>query len=150
MSRTDDVSGAAWASERKGGHMTMPMPAEWSFGATIPAKDLEGTRRFYEDVLGAQVVMEDPGGIIYRSGDSTFSLYPTEYAGTAQHTLGAFMVRDVETTVADLRSKGVRFEDYDLPGVKTVNGVADIDGFRGAWFKDPEGNILSVVQFAAT
>jgi uncharacterized protein (DUF427 family)/catechol 2,3-dioxygenase-like lactoylglutathione lyase family enzyme len=138
------------ASERRRGHMTMPMPAEWSFGATIPAKDLEGTRRFYEDVLGAQVVMEDPGGIIYRSGDSTFSLYPTEYAGTAQHTLGAFMVRDVETTVADLRSKGVRFEDYDLPGVKTVNGIADIDGFRGAWFKDPEGNILSVVQFAAT
>jgi catechol 2,3-dioxygenase-like lactoylglutathione lyase family enzyme len=130
--------------------MTMPMPAEWSFGTTIPAKDLDRTRRFYEDVLGAQVVMEDPGGIIYRSGDSTFSLYPTEYAGTAQHTLGAFMVRDVETTVADLRSKGVRFEDYDLPGVKTVNGIADIDGFRGAWFKDPEGNILSVVQFAAT
>ena len=128
----------------------MPMPAEWSFEATIPAKDLEGTRRFYEDVLGAQVVMEDPGGIIYRSGDATFSLYPTEYAGTAQHTLGAFMVRDVEETVADLRSKGVRFEDYDLPGVKTVNGVADLDGFRGAWFKDPEGNILSVVQFPAT
>ena len=150
MGTTDDVSGAAGASKRKGGHMTMPMPAEWSFGATIPAKDLEGTRRFYEDVLGAQVVMEDPGGIIYRSGDSTFSLYPTEYAGTAQHTLGAFMVRDVETTVADLRSKGVRFEDYDLPGVKTVNGIADLDGFRGAWFKDPEGNILSVVQLPAT
>ena len=55
--------------------MTMPTPAEWSFGATIPAKDLEGTRRFYEDVLGAQVVTEDPGGISYRSGDPTFSLY---------------------------------------------------------------------------
>jgi catechol 2,3-dioxygenase-like lactoylglutathione lyase family enzyme len=147
---TDDTWGAAGASEGRRGQMTMPMPAEWSFGATIPAKDLEGTRRFYEDVLGAQVVMEDPGGIIYRSGDSTFSLYPTEYAGTAQHTLGAFMVRDVETTVADLRSKGVRFEDYDLPGVKTVNGIADLDGFRGAWFKDPEGNILSVVQLPAT
>ena len=126
--------------------MTMPMPAEWSFGATIPAKDLDGTRRFYEDVLGAQVMTEDPGGIIYRSGDSTFSLYPTEYAGTARHTLGAFVVRDVEATVADLRAKGVTFEDYDLPGLKTVNGIAELGGIRGAWFKDPEGNILSVVQ----
>ena len=126
--------------------MTMPMPAEWSFGATIQAKDLDGTRRFYEDVLGAQVMTEDPGGIIYRSGDSTFSLYPTEYAGTARHTLGAFVVRDVEATVADLRAKGVTFEDYDLPGLKTVNGIAELGGIRGAWFKDPEGNILSVVQ----
>jgi catechol 2,3-dioxygenase-like lactoylglutathione lyase family enzyme len=127
----------------------MPTPADWSLGTTIPAKDLERTRRFYEDVLDAQVVMEDPGGIIYRSGDSYFSLYPTEFAGTAQHTLGAFMVRDVEATVAQLRGKGVTFEDYDLPGVKTVNGIADLDGTKGAWFKDPEGNILSVVQLPA-
>ena len=89
---------------------------------------------------------EDPGGIIYRSGDAYFSLYPTEFAGTALHTLGAFMVRDVEATVADLRGRGVTFEDYDLPGVKTVNGIAELGGFKGAWFKDPEGNILSVVQ----
>lgn len=127
----------------------MPTPADWSLGTTIPAKDLERTRRFYEDVLDAQVVMEDPGGIIYRSGDSYFSLYPTEFAGTAQHTLAAFMVRDVEATVAQLRGKGVTFEDYDLPGLKTVNGIADLDGTKGAWFKDPEGNILSVVQLPA-
>jgi catechol 2,3-dioxygenase-like lactoylglutathione lyase family enzyme len=126
--------------------MTMPTPADWSLGTTIPARDLERTRRFYEGVLDAQVVMEDPGGIIYRSGDSYFSLYPTEFAGTAQHTLGAFMVRDVEATVAELRGRGVTFEDYDLPGVKTVNGIAELGGTKGAWFKDPEGNILSVVQ----
>jgi len=59
------------------------------------------------------------------------------------------MVRDVEATVAQLRGKGVTFEDYDLPGVKTVNGIADLDGTKGAWFKDPEGNILSVVQLPA-
>ena len=128
---------------------TIPTPADWSLGTTIPAKDLERTRRFYEDVLDAQVVMEDPGGIIYRSGDSYFSLYPTEFAGTAQHTLAAFMVRDVEATVAQLRGKGVTFEDYDLPGVKTVNGIAELGGTKGAWFKDPEGNILSVVQLPA-
>jgi catechol 2,3-dioxygenase-like lactoylglutathione lyase family enzyme len=114
--------------------MAMPTLADWSLGTTIPAKDLDGTRRFYEDVLGAQVVTEDPGGIIYQSGDSYFSLYPTEHAGTAQHTLGAFM------------GKGVSFEEYDLPGLKTVNGIAELGGAKGAWFKDPEGNILSVVQ----
>jgi catechol 2,3-dioxygenase-like lactoylglutathione lyase family enzyme len=117
----------------------MPMLADWSLGTTIPAKDLDGTRRFYEDVLGAQIVTEDPGGIIYRTGDSYFSLYPTEYAGTAQHTLDAFMVADLEAAVADLRNKGVRFEEYDLPGLKTVNGIAELGGFKGAWFKDPEG-----------
>jgi catechol 2,3-dioxygenase-like lactoylglutathione lyase family enzyme len=126
--------------------MTMPRLADWSLGTTIPAKDLDGTRRFYEDVLGAQAIMEDPGGIMYRSGDSYFSLYPTEFAGTAQHTVGAFMVRDVEAAVADLRGKGVTFEEYDLPGLKTVNGIAELGGMRGAWFKDPEGNILSVVE----
>jgi catechol 2,3-dioxygenase-like lactoylglutathione lyase family enzyme len=129
--------------------MAMSMPAEWSLGATIPAKDLDGTRRFYEDILGAQIVTEDPGGILYRSGDSSFSLYPTEFAGTAQHTLGAFMVNDVEAAVADLRAKGVTFEEYDLPGLKTVNGIAELGGERGAWFKDPEGNILSVVEYSA-
>jgi Glyoxalase/Bleomycin resistance protein/Dioxygenase superfamily len=111
--------------------MAMPMPAEWSFGATIPAKDLEGTRRFYEDILGVQVVMEDPGGILYRSGDSSFSLYPTEFAGTAQHTLGAFMVSDVEAAVADLRAKGVTFEDYDLPGSRRSTASPSWAGSRG-------------------
>ena len=130
--------------------MSMPMPAEWSFGATIPARDLDRTRRFYEDVLGAQAVMEDPGGIIDRSGDAIFSLYPTQFAGIARHTLGAFMVGDVEATVAELRGRGVRFEDYDLPGLKTVDGIAELGGVRGAWFKDPEGNILSVVQLRTT
>jgi catechol 2,3-dioxygenase-like lactoylglutathione lyase family enzyme len=136
--------------QTKEGQMTMPTPADWSFGATIPAKDLEGTRRFYENVLGAEAVSEDPGGIIYQSGDSYFTLYPTEFAGTAQHTLGAFMVQDVEATVAELRGKGVTFEEYDMPGLKTVNGIAELGGARGAWFKDPEGNILSVVEFPAT
>jgi catechol 2,3-dioxygenase-like lactoylglutathione lyase family enzyme len=128
--------------------MVMPMPAEWSFGTTIPAKDLDGTRRFYEGVLGAQVVMEDPEGIIYRSGDSSSASTPPSSPGRPS-TLGAFMVHDVEAAVADLRGKGVTFEEYDLPGVKTVNGIAELGGTRGAWFKDPEGDILSVVQLPA-
>jgi catechol 2,3-dioxygenase-like lactoylglutathione lyase family enzyme len=144
--RVSTTDRAPMGARKEGAQMAMPTLADWSLGTTIPAKDLEGTRRFYEDVLGAQVVTEDPGGILYRSGDSYFSLYPTEYAGTAQHTVGAFMVSDVEAAVAGLRGKGVTFEEYDLPGLKTVNGIADLGGTRGAWFKDPEGNILSVVQ----
>jgi catechol 2,3-dioxygenase-like lactoylglutathione lyase family enzyme len=127
--------------------MATQMPAEWSFGATIPAKDLDGTRKFYESVLGMEIVMEDPAGIIYRSGDSMLSLYPTEFAGTAQHTLGGFVVKDAEAAVADLRAKGVTFEEYDMPGIKTVNGIADFGGMKGAWFKDPEGNILSIAEY---
>ena len=89
--------------------MAVPTLADWSFGATLPAKDLDATRRFYEDVLGAQVVNEDPGGILYKAGDTYFSLYPTQFAGTAQHTLGAFVVQDVGAAVTDLRGKAVRF-----------------------------------------
>ena len=125
----------------------MDAPADWSFGTTIPAKDLQGTRRFYEDVLRCEVIRESPAGITYRSGDSFFDLYPTQFAGTAQHTIGGFLVGDVDAAVADLRSMGVTFEQYDMPGLKTdENGIAELGGERGAWFKDPEGNILSVAQ----
>ena len=125
----------------------MQRPAEWSFGASIPAKNLETTRKFYEDILKCEVVQESPLGVLYRSGDSLFALYPTEFAGTAQHTLGGFVVSDVEATVADLRAKGVKFEQYDMPGLKTdANGIVEMEGSKGAWFKDPEGNILSLTD----
>ena len=132
--------------------MALPRLADWSFTVTIPAKDLDGTRRFYEQVLDAQVIFEDQpgaayGGVIYKAGDTYFSLYPTQFAGTAQHTLGAFVVQDLDAAMADLRGKGVTFEEYDMPGLQTVNGIADLGGVRGAWFKDPEGNILSVVEY---
>lgn len=118
------------------------------FRATIPAKDLEGTRRFYEDTLGLTVERETPAGISYRTGDTGLDLYPTQYAGTAQHTLGGFAVEDVHAAVADLRAKGVVFEEYDFPGLKTVDGIAELGGEKGAWFKDPEGNILALVQLS--
>jgi catechol 2,3-dioxygenase-like lactoylglutathione lyase family enzyme len=126
--------------------MVMKMPADWSFGATIPSKDIQSTRKFYEDVLGLEVAMESQVGITYRSGDSFLSLYPSEFAGIAKHTLGGFTVRDFDKAAEQLRAKGVKFEDYDMPGLKTENGVAEMDGVKGAWFKDPEGNILSLAQ----
>ena len=126
--------------------MAAKAPSDWTFEATIPAKDIDSTRKFYEGVLGLQIVQETPAGISYRTGDSTLSLYPTQFAGTAQHTLGGFVVKDLEAAMAELRERGVTFEEYDMPGLKTVNGIAELEGERGAWFKDPEGNILSLYQ----
>lgn len=96
--------------------------------------------------MGLEVAWENPAGITYLTGDSLVALYPTQFAGTAQHTLGGFIVSDLEAAMADLRAKGVTFEEYDMPGLKTVNGIAELEGERGAWFKDPEGNILSIFQ----
>jgi catechol 2,3-dioxygenase-like lactoylglutathione lyase family enzyme len=134
----------------KGGGMGMRKPADWSFGATIPSKDTQNTRKFYEDVLGLEVVLEYQGGITYRSGDSFLTLYPSEFAGIAKHTLGGFTVRDFDRAAEQLRAKGVKFEDYDMPGLKTENGVAEMEGMKAAWFKDPEGNILSLAQMPPT
>ena len=116
------------------------------FAPTIPAKDLEGTRRFYEDVLGLEVQRVGEGGITYRTASGRLDLYPTQFAGPAQHTLGGWAVDDIEATVAALRERGVVFEAYDMPGLKTENGIATVDNERAAWFKDPEGNILAVFQ----
>lgn len=125
----------------------MERPADWTFAASIPAKDLEGTRKFYEGVLNLEVIEEDPGGIFYRAGDSVLMVYPTQFAGTAQHTLGGFEVKDIESAMADLKARGVTFEEYDMPGLKTENGVATLGNSKVAWFKDPEGNILSLAQY---
>ena len=114
----------------------------------IPTKDLEKARRFYEDVLGFAPGREDPAGIEYRSGNTSFMVYPTQFAGTAQHTLIGWDVDDVEVTVKELGNKGVTFEQYDFPGMKTdANGIAEFEGGKGAWFKDPDGNILSIGSY---
>jgi catechol 2,3-dioxygenase-like lactoylglutathione lyase family enzyme len=113
----------------------------------IPVKDLQEARRFYENTLGATPVREDQEYLEYRTGDSRFGLYPNqEAAGSAQHTLGSFLVEDIEATVTELRSRGVTFEEYDAPGLKTENGIAQIGPEKAAFFKDPDGNILSVVE----
>ncbi len=123
------------------------MLGEWPFYANIPVKDLQEARRFYEDVLGATPMHEvDTEIIIYETGGVRFAIYPTQDAGRAQHTLGSFIVEDIEARVAELRSLGVTFEEYDMPGLKTENGIAQSGPDKVAFFKDPDGNILSVVE----
>jgi catechol 2,3-dioxygenase-like lactoylglutathione lyase family enzyme len=122
------------------------MLGDYDIGVTLPASDLNRARAWYEEKLGFTPVHEWPAGLRYRSGSSFFDLYPTQFAGTAKNTAAGWAVDDVDRVVAELRERGLEFQEYDLPGLKTVNGVADIDGERAAWFVDSEGNILSISQ----
>jgi predicted enzyme related to lactoylglutathione lyase len=118
-----------------------------SFYATIPTVDLAAARRFYAEDVGLEVAREHATGVALRTGQTYLELYPSRTAGTAQHTLGTFEVEDIEAAVQALRERGVECEDYDLPGLRTVNGIAELpSGVKVAWFKDPEGNILGIVQ----
>ncbi|MFN2519326.1 MAG: VOC family protein [Jatrophihabitantaceae bacterium] len=114
--------------------------------ANIPAGDLNRARDFYADKLGLTPAFEVQGVLlVYRTvGGSTFSVYQTEYAGQAGHTIAQWHVDEV-VEVRDLKAKGVNFEQYDLPGVAWSDDVATIEGMgKAAWFKDSEGNILCV------
>ena len=116
---------------------------------TLPAVDLKRARKFYEEKLGLKVVMEDPSpGIMIQAGKGTM-LYVYQRGPTkADHTVASFAVDNIEAEVKELKQKGVKFEEYDIPsmGLKTVNGIAAMGKMKSAWFKDTEGNILSVTQ----
>lgn len=115
--------------------------------AMIPAIDLPRAILWYEDMLGLNPVSSDQYGALYVLGDGMeVFLYRSEFAGTAQHTLLSFKCDDVTADMAALRGKGVTFEDYDLPGLKTIDGLADFGPVKNAWAKDSEGNILGFVQ----
>ena len=112
--------------------------------ATIPAQDLARARAFYEEKLGLKPAEERPEGLRYECGGSSFLLFQSSGEASGTHTQLGWNVDDLDSVVGQLRSNGVVFEEYDMPGFKTVNGIADIDGERGAWFKDSEGNLLAV------
>lgn len=113
--------------------------------ATIPASDLMRAKDWYKDKLGLTPSTEDPFGLFYRLGDgSAFMLYPTPNAGKAPNTLMSFSSDDLKSDVRDLRGRGVVFEEYDMPGLKTVDGIAEMGQMHAAWFKDSEGNILAI------
>ena len=113
----------------------------------IPASDILRARHFYEDKVGLVAREEIAGGVVYECGDrSWIFLYPSGGAGTSRASQAFWQVADVEAEVADLRRRGVVFEEYDLPGLRTVNGIATGGGTKAAWFKDTEGNIMALIQ----
>jgi catechol 2,3-dioxygenase-like lactoylglutathione lyase family enzyme len=121
----------------------------------LPAQDLERARRFYEEKLGLQPVEERPGGLRYLCRGGDFALFESAGASSGGHTQMGWEVDDLESTVRELRARGVVFEEYDLPGLRTVHGIAEIQGNypskggvgeRAAWFRDSEGNMLGIGQ----
>jgi catechol 2,3-dioxygenase-like lactoylglutathione lyase family enzyme len=113
----------------------------------LPAQDVARAREFYEKKLGFVAKRETAGGVTYAFADGTACfLYPTGNAGTNKASQAFWEVENVEREVAELKERGVRFEEYDVPGMKTVNGIATAGGAKTAWFKDTEGNILAIVQ----
>jgi catechol 2,3-dioxygenase-like lactoylglutathione lyase family enzyme len=116
--------------------------------ATIAVSDVERARDFYVGTLGLASVQEQPGGVLYKSGNSVVLVYPSEYAGTNQATAATWAVGDdFDAIVDELRSKGVSFEHYDdLPDTTREGDVHIIGDLKGVWFKDPDGNILSLIN----
>ncbi|MHB8781734.1 MAG: VOC family protein [Candidatus Geothermincolia bacterium] len=117
---------------------------------TLPVVDLRRARAFYEEKLGFEPVFSSDQDVYYRIGDCTGIYLYVRKATKAEHTEAAFHVDDVEREVNELRGKGVVFEEYDTPemGIKTSNGIAMMDGFKAAWFKDTEGNILEIDDYS--
>lgn len=115
---------------------------------TLPVVNLERARGFYEKSLGLKPEgNEHNGQITYKCGNgSRLHIYQRSEPTKADHTAATFEVDNVESSVKELRGKGVKFEEYDMPGLKTVNGIATLDNEKGAWFKDTEGNILCIHQ----
>ena len=110
--------------------------------AYIPAQDVSRARHFYEQKLGFKPSAEQAGGVVYECGQNTACfLYPTPNAGTSKASQAFWQVE-----IAELKARGVAFENYDMPGDKSASGAISAGGAKAAWFKDTEGNILAIVQ----
>ncbi|MBA2685827.1 MAG: VOC family protein [Gemmatimonadaceae bacterium] len=115
--------------------------------AYIPVSDLARARKFYETTLGFRPLESSEIGSMYESAKgSKFFAYISGGAGTNKASTAFWDVPDIDAEVADLKKRGVVFEEYDTPGYKTVNGIATGGGVKSAWFKDTEGNILAIAQ----
>src|SRR5437879_7114614 len=114
--------------------------------AYIPASNIERARKFYEQVVGLEPAEVYAGGVVYICGGAEVFLYVTPNAGTSKASQAYWQVKDVEAEVAELKARGVRFEEYDMPSGAMKNSIATGGGAKTAWFKDTEGNILAVSQ----
>lgn len=126
------------------------MLSQFRVDATIPAADMQRAQRFYGETLGLGPGEElAPGNVVYKCGDGTqLFLFETYGHPGGDHTQAGWTVDDIEAAVRDLRSRGVPLVEYSEGPLKTTNGIADLGGARGCWFKDSEGNTLGIVQLA--
>jgi predicted enzyme related to lactoylglutathione lyase len=114
--------------------------------AYIPASNMIRARKFYEEIVGLQAKEEYAGGVVYECGGAGVFMYPTLNAGTSKASQAFWQVSDVEAEVSELKARGVKFEEYDTPGVTMKNSIMTGGGAKTAWFKDTEGNILAISQ----
>jgi catechol 2,3-dioxygenase-like lactoylglutathione lyase family enzyme len=123
--------------------------------ARIPVRDLQRARTFYAEKLGLEPSEERPGGLLYRCGSGEFALFESAGAASGDHTQMGWEVEDIEAAVEQLRVRGVVFEEYDFPGLRTVGGIAEVAGNypskggvgeRAAWFRDIDGNLFGIGQ----
>lgn len=112
----------------------------------IAVKDLDRARRFYEETLGLKAEEEWGEGLTLKSGDTLINVYRSEFAGTNKATALTFDVDDIDKEVGELKEKGIFFEHYDLPGLEAQGDCYVAEGMKTAWFKDPDGNILSLIE----
>jgi catechol 2,3-dioxygenase-like lactoylglutathione lyase family enzyme len=113
----------------------------------IGVKDIDRARKFYEDTLGLET-QEAMGGEVLEVtiGDKVINVYRSEHAGTSKTTALTFAVDDIEAEVRDLKDKGIFFEQYDMPGLEKQGDLYVAEGMKTTWFKDPDGNILSLFE----
>ena len=115
--------------------------------ATVAVKNLKAARKFYEGTLGLKPVhTEGEEAVSYKTGNSQLLVYHSQFAGSNKATAATWMVDDVEGLAKDLKTKGIRFEHYDMPGVTRKGDIHIAGRIRNAWFKDPDGNILALVS----
>jgi catechol 2,3-dioxygenase-like lactoylglutathione lyase family enzyme len=113
--------------------------------ATVAVKNLETARKFYEDTLGLTKVMENEEVLTFKSGKSMLFVYRSQYAGTNKATAVTWLAEEVDNLVRTLKGRGVNFEHYDLPNMTRQGDVHVAGAMKAAWFKDPDGNIVSIV-----
>jgi catechol 2,3-dioxygenase-like lactoylglutathione lyase family enzyme len=132
----------------------MTMLGTGRVAARLPVQDLERARAFYSEKLGLEPAEVREGGLRYVFSSGEFALFESAGGASGDHTQMGWEVDDIEATVRELRERGVVFEEYDFPGLTTVDGIADIEGNypskgtgeRAAWFRDSEGNMLGIGQ----
>ena len=115
----------------------------------VAVKDLDRARKFYEETLGLSEVDYFGEGFMLKSGDTKLSVYRSEFAGTNKATALTFDVDDIDSEVRELKEKGVAFEHYDMEGLTRDGDIYAAEGMKTAWFKDPDGNILSLLEESA-
>ena len=114
--------------------------------ASLPVTDIQRARRFYGETLGLEIERDTDGGIMYRSGDTRLFVYPSRFK-PGGHTQMSWLVADIKAEVAALRAKGIKFEEYDIPGVESEDGIMHSGPqVWTAYFKDPDGNLLGLTQ----